>query len=160
MAGTIVALSPEVIARARAEAERDHARATRNGWNIVGHECPQRLEGRIGSYCAEEAVAVLLGVSLVRDPNGFSAPDVAGYSVRYGMQSNYGLVTRNRDGDYPYVLVVPAGNPWSFEIVGWLPRSEAIELRARGVGRSLSGNTDAWVIPRTYMKPMLKEVSR
>jgi len=56
MAGTIVALSPEVIARARAEAERDHARATRNGWNIVGHECPQRLEGRIGSYCAEEAV--------------------------------------------------------------------------------------------------------
>jgi hypothetical protein len=148
---SLVILPPEIAEKGAREATRDEARAKGNQWAHANYQGPDRLGIRIRSYQAEEAVAQWFGVELVRDLDGFKAPDVLGYSVRYGNGPRYGLVLHDRDGEYPYILVVPGPTERSFEIVGWMSRDKALALRARGVGRPLPGSTDPWLIPQSYM---------
>ena len=145
----LVTISEEAAERAKREAIRDLARARRHGWKAA-YDGPL-LEGRIGSYRGEEALAALIGKPWKRDPDGFGKPDVHGWSVRYGMKANYGLVIHDRDGNYPYVLVVPGSHELEFEIAGWIRRNEALALKDLGIGRALPGRTKAWVIPRSYL---------
>ena len=136
-----------------ADAERDRRRAVTHGWVSVGFDPggDKRTALNRLAYRAERAFAKALGVELRRDPDGFRAPDVAGYSVRFASRPGYGLVIHNRDGPYPYALVCATADPLTFEIVGTLGRAAALELRAGGIGMALPGTTDAWVIPREYV---------
>lgn len=156
MSAVRVRISPEKSALAKMDAIRDFNRATEHGWHAKGYRGHANPNGKIAGYRAEEAFACFLGIEYVRDPNGFGKSDVAGFSVRCGTKPGYGLVLHNNDGDYPYVLVTAVeGSSLEFDIVGWIPRADALELKERGVGFPQTGPTEPWVIPQRHLQPAL-----
>lgn len=145
------------------DAFRDHGRAKALGWMRTGYMPrggeDERLELRIAAYRAEAAFAIHRGVQFDRDPNGFHAPDVDGFSVRYGARPSYGLVTHRGDPDAPYVLLVPVDDRRSsglvFRIAGYCAFEDAVAMRDAGIGRALPGTTDPWLISQRLLQPVL-----
>jgi hypothetical protein len=151
--GPFVTITAEAVARSKRDAAWHVARAKRKKWNGVGYDGPNRGRDNFGGYCAEEAVAALMGIAFKRDLNGFHKADVGPWSVRFGTVRGYGLVIHDRDGPQPYVLVTPGHLEREFEIVGWLRRAEALDLQRAGIGRQLQGTTHPWLIPPEYLRP-------
>lgn len=138
-----------------ADAARDHERA--RGWDEVGWMPPggrdERMRYRVASYRAERAFAIYRGLAgWERARDGFGAPDVDGYSVRYGTRGWYGLVVHRRDCGAPYALVTGTDDEYEFDVRGWLGHEEAVALRDRGVGFALPGTTGAWCLPQRVLR--------
>jgi len=154
-----VTISEEACARADREAKRDTDRAERNPhWVRVGGSVrgEDRHRFRVGSYRAEEAVAQLLGVTFVRNPDGFGEADVAGYSVRFGTQPGYGLAVYTRDKGHPYILACPASRKLSlsFDVIGWLTHVEAFDLVAKDCAwKRTDTTTEGWLIRQGNLTP-------
>ncbi len=155
----IIKLSASEVAGDDNEAMRDHNRATQKGWHCTGYQpgggLDARLRFRILAYRAERAAAVWFGMAdWRRDPNGFGKADIGGFSIRLGSERGYGLVVRlSRDKpNIPYLLMERCLDDFCFRPVGILPAGKAMMLKAEGVGRSVPGTGDPWLIPQSNLK--------
>lgn len=153
--GAIVVTLDQVIGD-DADAVRDHERAVARGWGpefLPRGGVVELVAKRVASYRAERAASFYLGVSFVRDPNGFKKPDVGGYEVRFTEEVGGDLRTKESDGPSPYLLVYGTTHPFLFHVRGTITRDAAKALKARGIGRRRWGAQDdrTWYIPARYL---------
>jgi hypothetical protein len=130
----------------------------KNNWHIVGQfpknlDLDKRLAWRKFAYRAERAASIWLGIeNWKRDRDGFGKADVGGFAVRCGTERGYGLVCYfARDKDFPYLLV-ERWDDLTYRIIGILPFVVAKQMKARGIGMEMPGNTDSWLIPQSNLK--------